>query len=1455
MRNKWLTFATLLTVAIMMNASMSAQQQKVRTKSEKSIDMLWDEMGPSNMGGRTRAVLIDKNNSNTMFAGAIAGGLWKSSTAGYSWSKVAGTDMLDDIAISTIFQSPNGDLYFGTGEYFGYDNDRGFKGKGIWKSTDNGSTWTQLSSTNTDDFSYVIKITGTSTKIYAATYKGIRVSTDGGTTWTNPIDATDANYNMPATDIETIDNGSVVVASLNNNAYVCNTGDDVFVLKSSATSIPATDVSRLEFAIAPSNTNYIYCLAVNNDGKLKNLYKSTDKGTTWAAVIANVTGQFQPFGTSKNKQGKYFCSVAVSPINSETVFIGGINLYRYSPETSFEQLTLFQLPTYSSKYVHENIHAIKFSPNFATDNTLYVGTDGGIFRSNDGGTSWVGLHHNYNTMSFTSVGVSTDNKVLGGTIHNGLLYNNLTGTTHTDFAQATFSDFSSGIIGSVERSNFNPDFMIASIKYGRIYRSNDGNIFSRADTTIASTLLQKLGLSDEPLITPLRIFENFYDTSSTQTILFKADTLYHIGDTIKVINPFQKYLYHIINTADLHGDSVLQKKDTVYVKNTFQSLTAVGLNKHVWISWEATNPSFNPPKWFPVTNNSSIKKIQTLEFSADGNIIYFADYDSTTAISNVYRLSNIQSARDSLTAYYTSDSCVVAFQKLGTFIGKISSIAVDPNNSNNLVLTLSDYNLPCHIYYATNAAINSEAEILTFSIPNQVGTSTITSAGGTVAIVMPYGTDLTHLTPTITVSDAASIIPASGVIHDFTNPVTYIVTAEDGTITKTWTVTVTLAAPSSAAKILTFSIPNQLGTSTITNADSTVKIVMPYGTDLTHLTPTITVSTGATINPTSGVAQDFTNSVPYVVTAQNGTTTRTWTVTVTLAAAISTEAEILSFSIPNQVGATVISSVNGTVTAVVYRDSLIHLKPTITVSNGASVSPASGVIQDFTHPVSYLVKAQDGITAKIWTVTVTKTNTPSSEAEILTFAIPNQVGTSTITSADSTVKVVMPYGTNLTHLTPKITISNSASINPASDSTQDFTNPFQYIVKAQDTTITKIWTVTVTYAAPDSEAEILTFSIPNQVGTSTITSTDSTVKVVMPYGTNLTHLTPTITVSTGATINPASGVPQDFTNPVSYIVKAQDTITTKTWTVTVTNAALSPEAKILTYSIPGQVGTSTIVNADSTVKVFMPYGTDLSHLTPTITVSTGATINPSSGVAQDFTHPVSYVVTAQNGTTTKTWTVIVAYDATSHNFAEKQGNFANMPVYSAIVLWDSTHKAIILGTEKGIWATEDITSSAPTWVEQNTGMARVPVSQIRQQLHKNGWMSIPGYIFGGLQTDISNHGIIYASTMGRGIFRCETFKGPINVPENNLTTHQSYINVYPNPAQDITNIAFELKSDSPVQISILNMNGQLLSVKKWNRLSKGNQTLQIPVSHLASGIYIISVKSNNGMYLSKLIKN
>lgn len=200
-----------------------------------------------------------------------------------------------------------------------------------------------------------------------------------------------------------------------------------------------------------------------------------------------------------------------------------------------------------------------------------------------------------------------------------------------------------------------------------------------------------------------------------------------------------------------------------------------------------------------------------------------------------------------------------------------------------------------------------------------------------------------------------------------------------------------------------------------------------------------------------------------------------------------------------------------------------------------------------------------------------------------------------------------------------------------------------------------------------TEAEIIAFRLPGQVGGETISSENGTVDITVPQGTNLVLVVPaTVTVSANATIDPPADVAQDFSNDVAYTVTAQDGTTTKGWTVRVTEAA-SSEKEITSFKLTGsQIGDAVINSANGTVTVSVPLGENISNVVPVVfTISDQATVDPLVTSAQNFTSPVVYTVTAQDNST-KQWTVtantvdpgetFVDYQAEDALFAGKVDN-------------------------------------------------------------------------------------------------------------------------------------------------------------------------------------------------------
>jgi len=290
--------------------------------------------------------------------------------------------------------------------------------------------------------------------------------------------------------------------------------------------------------------------------------------------------------------------------------------------------------------------------------------------------------------------------------------------------------------------------------------------------------------------------------------------------------------------------------------------------------------------------------------------------------------------------------------------------------------------------------------------------------------------------------------------------------------------------PSRETDITYFSIPEQIGDAIIDVASQTVNIDIPTGTDVTALVPDIGLSARANIVPGSGVATDFSTPFLYMVTAEDGFTTQAWTVILNILPPF-TDTEILSFSISEQTGPATIDNVFHTVIVeAAYGTDLSSMTPIIGLAPGATINPGSGIPTDLTSPKIYTVTAQDGITKQDYIIVAM--NSPiSTETDIVSFVLTEEVGPAIIDELWHTVSIEVPYGTDLTALVPTIEISDRATIFPGSAVPGDFTAPLTYTVLAEDGTTSQDWTVTVLMMAND-QTDIESFSIAEEVGPANI---------------------------------------------------------------------------------------------------------------------------------------------------------------------------------------------------------------------------------------------------------------------------------------------------------------------------------------------------------------------------------
>jgi uncharacterized repeat protein (TIGR02543 family) len=272
---------------------------------------------------------------------------------------------------------------------------------------------------------------------------------------------------------------------------------------------------------------------------------------------------------------------------------------------------------------------------------------------------------------------------------------------------------------------------------------------------------------------------------------------------------------------------------------------------------------------------------------------------------------------------------------------------------------------------------------------------------------------------------------------------------------------------------------------------------------------------------------------------------------------------------------------------------------------------------------------------------------------ITAFSFSSPAATGVIDSTAKTVTINVPYGTVVTSLTPTIT-HNGASINPVSGAAVDFTNDVTYTITGADAS-TEVYTVAVHVAANPAKS-ITAFNFTTPTATGVINSTAHTITVNVPFGTDVTGLIPTITHS-GASISPASGVAQNFTNEVTYTVTAADG-STQDYLVAVNVSSASNNANL--SALDANAGTLSPAFAELTTS----YTINVAHTVASIiltgtTAEAHATISGNNGVAQSLAfgeNVITLSVTAQNGSTTKNYTVTVNRASEPVSFSGLEAN-------------------------------------------------------------------------------------------------------------------------------------------------------------------------------------------------------
>lgn len=609
-------------------------------------------------------------------------------------------------------------------------------------------------------------------------------------------------------------------------------------------------------------------------------------------------------------------------------------------------------------------------------------------------------------------------------------------------------------------------------------------------------------------------------------------------------------------------------------------------------------------------------------------------------------------------------------------------------------------------------------------LSNNANLSSITLSDGTLSpgfientttynVQVPHSVPSIEVTPVmagvnalITVNGAAvdsGSASSSIALNTGSNTITILVTAEDGVTTKTYTLSVNrLPAPSNNPNLANLTL-SQGTLAPIFNENTIAYTVqVPYNITTMTLTPTVSdINAAITVNgsdvdsgsPSQAVALSTgNNTITVVVTAQDGTTTKTYTIAVTKLSEPSHNANLANLSLsagtlsPAFSGNTTAytAQVLNTISSVTVTPTSADSHSTITVNGQAVISGTSSQNIPLTvgsNTMTVSLTAQDDTTAKSYTVVVTRLAEPSHNANLSGITLSS--GTLSPGFAENTVayNVQIPYTVPSVTVTPvmagvnaTITINGTTVVSGAASSyiaLNTGSNTITILVTAEDGATTKTYTLAVNrLPAPSSNANLANLTLSQ--GTLSPAFNENTIAytVQVPYTVTTMTLTPTVADSNAAqTVNGTvvgSGFPSQAvslttgSNTITVVVTAQDGTTQKTYTVVVTKlvepshnanlAGLTLSSGTLSPAFAGETTfyTSEVANTISSLTV-TPTSAD-SH--STITVNGQAVISGISSQNIPITvgsNTITVVTTAQDGTTTKTYTVTVTRLSLSSN--------------------------------------------------------------------------------------------------------------------------------------------------------------------------------------------------------------
>ncbi len=369
-----------------------ARQQALQRNAFAQVP--WRIEGPTNLGARINCIAVHPDDEQIIYVGFSNGGLWKTTDGGNNWMPLMEDHIWQAIGDITLDPSDPETVYVGLGD----PNITFYPmiGDGIWRSTDGGTTWEHLGLAQTAIVSRIVVHPQDPQTIFVATMglpfernddRGLYRSTDGGQSWQQVLFVSD-QAGICDLEIDPFD-PDVLFASgwdrLRNNEESIITGPAARLWRSTdggdswqmlSGGLPTTgNLGRTAIALSCTTPGKLYIRYVGTNSQVHGIYQSTDYGTSWQAIsIAGLENALGGFGW-------YFGRIAVHPQDDDHLYVLGVDMWeRTSANANWQEAT--------PPWWDFSIHADKHDLVFTTSGAMLLATDGGLYRSEDGGQSW-----------------------------------------------------------------------------------------------------------------------------------------------------------------------------------------------------------------------------------------------------------------------------------------------------------------------------------------------------------------------------------------------------------------------------------------------------------------------------------------------------------------------------------------------------------------------------------------------------------------------------------------------------------------------------------------------------------------------------------------------------------------------------------------------------------------------------------------------------------------------------------------------------------------------------------------------------------------------------------------------------------------------------------------------------------------------------------------------------------